>query len=1168
MEESATQEPTPPSPSPRPKRRRLLWWFVPLLVLLVVGWIFHPPLLSKGLRYALVKGGELAGLRVDAGTIQARFFHPIVIEKLRVRSVDPTVSLMAADLPRVEISLNAPWRFFGDAGRIIQSLKVQGGRSVLDFRTSALPPPEPLPKQTKEKQREDARNLLRVLPQRIVLTDVDLEVLADDQVYQVWKLSASFDEAKLGSFHALGAEVRTDFLNQSLGALKASTAWKDGSAYLSGLDLREGITVDAFEAHLARPGGVSLSLEASVFGGSLRGGITYAEMKDMLGMEVALWAARIDLGQLARFLGLGDSSSGTLREARLTFRGLPDDLIDAEVSARIAADGLQWNNRGWETFEAGASLINRRLVLNEFHLQQKDNLLVINGETTLSENWAGFLQTPFLLNVSGEIQDLGALAGLVGPPFDEMHGRMTLRGSLSGTAAKPSGYLSAEASGIGFRERTIESFKADVLFSGGEAQVSRCEIWSEGDQVLAKGSFEIAEPHNYQGEIQARFADISSYAWLFRAPGAESLYAGNVQLRWQGDGTWTAHSGAFQVSVEDFISDFTPTGLTGRAAGTYSPQNIYFSGLELQQGNLQLSTRITLAESGVKLETISLTNGKRQLAEGEVFLPLDPFAIMAGKNWGEAVDLQRPLHVRLATKGELALSDIFDLIGQQPPLAGSLTAHVDVAGKPEALTMKGSVLGTGLTVSSEAGKSPAARLEASIEGADGTATLSGTLAAQGFPAARLQGRTPFGLRKADDGTFQWINPEGALEVRAEFPRTDIGIFQPFVPQVTSLRGVVSGSLDVSGTAGKPVINGQVALENGGVVFSPRVPSLANLNGTVRFTPEEAILDRLTGEVGAGPFTLQAKVNFSNPENPTYDLTFSGQKILLVRSSDLRLRANIDLKGAGDNTSGSLTGSVALVDGRIYRRLEITPLLAPSPLEDDRLYTPPQVDGLVPPPFANWKVDVAIRNETPFLLVGNIASGSIDPNLRIVGTLGGPRPVGQVNLTDTRAFLPFSTLLIKEGHINFVESDPWIPLLDVRGSSEILDYDVQAYAFGPLNEGRLILRSDPPLPQEAIILLLTTGFAPGYYSGSGFGEAAAGQGGMLLLRAFARQFEWRGVDVDSFLNRLQVTSVPPQTSGGRPTLRARFRVYDQFSLMSEQDELGFYNVGATYRFQFR
>ena len=149
VDESATQEPAPLSPSPRRKRRRLLWWIVPLLVLLVVAWIFHPPLLSKGLRYALIKGGELAGLRVDVGTIQARFFHPIVIEKLRVRSMDPSVSLMAADLPKLEISLNPPWQFFGKSGRIVQSLKIHGGRGVLDFRTSALPPPEPLPKVTK-----------------------------------------------------------------------------------------------------------------------------------------------------------------------------------------------------------------------------------------------------------------------------------------------------------------------------------------------------------------------------------------------------------------------------------------------------------------------------------------------------------------------------------------------------------------------------------------------------------------------------------------------------------------------------------------------------------------------------------------------------------------------------------------------------------------------------------------------------------------------------------------------------------------------------------------------------------------------------------------------------------------------------------------------------------
>ena len=158
--------------------------------------------------------------------------------------------------------------------------------------------------------------------------------------------------------------------------------------------------------------------------------------------------------------------------------------------------------------------------------------------------------------------------------------------------------------------------------------------------------------------------------------------------------------------------------------------------------------------------------------------------------------------------------------------------------------------------------------------------------------------------------------------------------------------------------------------------------------------------------------------------------------------------------------------------------------------------------------------------------------------------------------------------VDNGFIDFIESDPWMPQLDIRASAQALDYDVQALAFGPLNERHLILRSDPPLSQESLILLLTAGLPPGVFAGAGFGEAAVGQGGLLLLRAFVRQFDTQKVDLDSLVNRLQISSVPPELQGRRATLRGRFRLWQGLSLMSERDSFGFYNAGATYSLRFR
>ena len=95
----------------------------------------------------------------------------------------------------------------------------------------------------------------------------------------------------------------------------------------------------------------------------------------------------------------------------------------------------------------------------------------------------------------------------------------------------------------------------------------------------------------------------------------------------------------------------------------------------------------------------------------------------------------------------------------------------------------------------------------------------------------------------------------------------------------------------------------------------------------------------------------------------------------------------------------------------------------------------------------------------------------------------------------------------------------MPQLNVRGTAQALDYEVQAYALGPLEKRQLILRSDPPLPQDSLIQLLTTGMAPGVYAGTGPGETP-GSGSLTPLRAFGRKFEPQGFRTDSAMSGLR------------------------------------------------
>lgn len=1156
------KEPAGKLSAPRRLRRGLL---VLAVAVLAVLWLTHPAIFAWGLRHGITWGGRQIGLNVEVERISASLTRPIVLENLRLRAAGGP-SATVSEIGKIEISLNWLGDVLFEHGRVLREISLQDGRGLIDVRQASLPR-QPLPELTPEAARSQAETLLRFLPQKISLANCTLEVLGDGQYYGLEKFSAVFREDMLGKFETENARVGLAGATNNLGPLRAVTAWKAGTAYLADLVLRSDIKVDSLGADLVRPGGISLDLAAEIFGGSLRGGVAYGASKGLLTMDSTVWVSGVGLAPLPGLLGWKGKLDGIIREARLTFRGSPERAVEAEASLRMVADGVRWNERGWESLEVGANLIHRRLSVNDFDLRQKENRLNGNGEVSLAEGWDSFFRAPFLVNVSGSIQDLGTLAGLVGSPFDEMAGRMSLNGSVSGSNGRMDGFLTVEASEVGYRERPIESAKIDVLFSGEEAQISRCEIWSGQDYLRAKGTVGLRKPFRYSGELQARAEDVVTYAALFRTPGAESVYAGALEARWQGDGTLSAHSGAVTLSLDDFISEFTPSGLTGHFSATYSPENLYFSNFELQHEDLTFSTQATAARSGLTLKNAVFRSGKRELADGEMFLPLDVFSLASGVSWQKALNVEKPLYLNVASRGALELAEIFALTGREIPLSGSFRLNMTATGPVLQPSLRGELKGENLLVRTEGVNLPSSTLDLALSTAEARARLAGKLETRGFAPVALEAGMPFGFKRDDGGNLHWTNPGGELDGSVRFPRTELGVFRPFLPSIRGLGGILSGGVTLGGTLSKPRLSGNLSLSDGWMQVNARAPRITNVNTLLNFDAEKMTVARCTGEIAAGPVQVTGGINFADPKNLKFDLALHGEKVLLARDEGLRVRANVDLKAQGEGPRGSLTGAIRLVDGRIYRRLEITPLLVPSPLEED-MYVPPDFAGLVPYPFSDWRLDVAISNETPFSIKGNLASGEIIPQMRLQGTLGFPWPEGQIELKDARAYLPFTTVFIKQGWITFDRASPWMPNLDVRGSAEVLDYDVQLYTFGRLDEHNLILRSDPPLSQESLVLLLTTGFAPGMYAGAGFGEAAIGQGSLLLLRAFVRQFETGGVDLDSFVNRLQITAQPPRDQFELASLRGRFRLWPGIFLMAERDGYGFYNAGVTYMLRFR
>jgi hypothetical protein len=1136
-------------PNPAPLRRRFIKaWIAVALAALLALWLLHPTVLSWALGKVLENWSSANHLSFSAEKIDARFDGPVFLGGVKFRSLPGSGPATALDIQLFEWRWGGLSSLFSDKERFVRELTVKGLSGIWDLSARETPE-EGMPRFSPQ----------RWMPQEIFVEAPSLELLGKNEKWLLRDFSVNLSESTAGQMKAGSFSLFLGRYSKSIGPLHARTAWKNGTLWLADMMLAEGITAENLSIDFLHTGGPAISLGAACFGGSLRSDLMFRRSDGVL--DMAAWASNIALDRMTVFLGIPGEIAGKLAEGRFTYRGHPDRPADAEASLRLMAEGFRWNKRGWESLEVGASLIHRRLVVTDFDLRQKMNSVNLNGEISLAEGWSQIAQSPFLINFQADIRELGALAGLLGGPLDEAAGRMTASGSVTGRPRELDGFLNIEASDVAFRSLPRSSLRVESVFRKNEIDVVVCDLYSRKDTASVRGTVGIAAPHQYAAELDARVEDLAVYLAPFHAPGAEQIYAGALDIKWQGDGNFKSHSGAFDLKLREFVSRFTPAGLTGKFAGTYSPQNLYFSKLEIANGPLKLDSRATVAASGITLRDVELKTGTTSLFEGAAFVPVDLFAVLGGKDWRAAIDPGREAYLRLSTPKELKLRSLLELAGQYVPLDGQVRLNVEAGGPAARLSVKGDLSARDLLWKLPGLQIPPSSLGVKFEAGEGTASLSGLLETKKLPPAKLSARMPFGLIRTASGDWKWANPAGSFDASLDFPQTDLAVFQPFLSNLRHLGGSVSGKLAFSGTIGAPQTNGRIELKGGGFEWSRKIPAVEKTEAVLSFDGRRLQIGRLSGEFGGGTFQITGGVGLSNPENPEWDLQLRGEKVLLLRDEGMRLRANVSAALKGDNSAGAMSGTVRFVDGRLNKRLEITPLLLAAPeASSEAVFQPPLFPGTVPEPFARWTLDLKIENQTPFLTRGNIASGEIIPDISLRGTLGQPVPVGRITLKDVQALLPGTAINIPGGRVDFLPDSPWIPLLDVRGSARISDLEIQAYAFGPLSEKKLILRSEPPLPQELLVLVLAGGLSAGDRgSAPAFLDAVANPGPLMR----AGQFGWAGSGAT--VNPLRVFALP---LSDRITMPRPFQLTDNLDLVPQHTENGLYNSAATYTWRFR
>lgn len=520
----ATTLPTPVAPAVLPispahvgtRRSRRKWIGAALAaVLLSPAVLALPPVWHGAMRTALTWQASRYGYELTVDRVHGGAFSTTRLEGVQVRSATGITNLAAA---RASFGLVANGSFFHGPASWLRDLQLEGVRGNLDLAVA-------VPEGTSLRRRFVGPGA-NWQPADFSLQADDLRFQHGRDAVRLLGLRVTGGRGGPGTFEVREVRAEGPGFAHTLPGGRGQTFWKDGCLTFSSVSARDGATVANGALDFSRLGRGLLKWECSLrlLGGEVRGQGALDFSRADAPLEVAATLRRTSLAPFARLLGVRGPVDGEVEQASFTFRGDPADLPSAQMSLSGRATGFRWEERRWQSLEVQAVVVHRRVQLNRFDLRQDGNRLTLSCEYPLPPadgtplRWTGagswWQAAGFVGNVDARLEDLGALAQLVGPGAPELRGRMSINGRLSAAAgsADVEGYLNVEGTRLSVRGAPLDYLRSTLLFRRGAVEIADVQATQDADHFTAHGVVGLSsENFTRHGELRAEVRDASVY---------------------------------------------------------------------------------------------------------------------------------------------------------------------------------------------------------------------------------------------------------------------------------------------------------------------------------------------------------------------------------------------------------------------------------------------------------------------------------------------------------------------------------------------------------------------------------------------------------------------------------------------------------------------------------
>jgi translocation-and-assembly-module (TAM) inner membrane subunit TamB-like protein len=853
----------------------------------------------------------------------------------------------------------------------------------------------------------------------------------------------------------------------------------------------------------------------------------------------------IDLSKLESLLTKLGQPAGLRGTFEMTARA-SGDIRQGIPRTEIQANGHDIDYRGLpvQNLDLKAKTESEKATIESVHVNfDQRNSVDLGG--TLS------LNAPLHYDASGQIQldDLrvfDAFLKSIGPEAS-IKGRLSARFSGDGEVKDnriANAELSISGTQINYRGLSLQSTEVSGSIKDNFLTMSTAKVIADrNNSISLSGRGQLSEPYEYEGDANVDLKDLRFLDPLLKSFGQDVGLGGKLNLTWSGKGQLKSSAGNAQLHIADLEVKGTK-GIKADVEGSYEGLKAEVTRLQVISPLGNLDTTVRLSSEFLDVPHLEVRRDQN-LMTGSANIPLD----FNQKKIPIAMD--RPLSIDL-------VADKVSLAGFQarnPQITGNVGLIVKASGtlRDPSIQIKTSV--TDLrspTVSSLAAGSG----DFSVDLASKVLTLAGHFQQPEIQPLQMQGKIPVDVAQVLDSGK--LPPDTPIALSVHWPETNLQFARRLTPLIRILEGRIAIDANVAGTLEKPAVTGAVSANVSRFRASTDVvPPISDFAVNINFRDNHRItFDRFNGLAGGGPFSLTGSIDLAQGTNPQFDLALTTRKFLLTRTDNVIVRSNIDLTLRGPLSGLEIAGKVGLVDSRFFQDIDILPLNLPGrPAPQPPSVPPPSSISITTPPVRDWKFNVKVQTDGPFLIQSNLARGQVTVDLQVGGTGLQPTVTGFVRVDQLTASLPFSHMDITNGYIDFSPGgNPLNPSFNITGVSLIRDYEVHMRVFGDVSNFQILFDSSPPLAQGDIATLLATGSTTSEFVQDP--ALLAGRASFILAQQLlTKVFKIRpNAQQQSFLERLQVDIIPGDRPGTQD-ISARFSLTNNWQLIGDFGQSG-------------